>query len=390
MVLRTAGFVRRQSASQLKMHVCHFCETSVDTEYFRNVVRGLTERGVKVSLVELGPNDPPKWLAKIAGVKYFNLGVTQKWQFPLAAIRLGRLLRGEGVDILHTHLFYAGLISISARPIARRTTVALMRHHTDVVRMLGSRIHVVLDRWMAERADRLITVSEAAKRYMIDMDHITRHIDVVHLGFNFKIFTPDHEARLKAREKFGFAPDDVVIGYVGNFAPGKGHAQLVEAFKRVQDYELSVKLLFVGGGDCSEILAVIKKHNVTDHVALAGRRNDVAACLNAMDIFVQPSLSEAFSQVLIEAMAVGLPVVATDVGGAKEVVESEKNGILMAPNDIDAIIQNILRLARNPGLRASLGSTGMRDVRDRFTVDRMVDKQFALYRHWLRDKHRGS
>jgi glycosyltransferase involved in cell wall biosynthesis len=366
------------------MHVCHFCETSVGGFYFRNIAKGLTEKGVTVSLLELGPHNPPEWLSEIDGVKYFNLGVTRKWQYPLAVMRLARLLRREKIDILHSHLFYAGLIAVLVKGVTRRRIVALMRHHTSVVRMLGSRAHVALDRWMSERADHVVTVSEAAKKYMVETDRIRRDdIDVVYLGFDFEMFSPDEAARKRVRDEFGFAPNELVIGYIANFAPGKGHAQLVEAFSKILSESPSAKLFLVGRGDDSEARAAVARYGVAERLTFAGWRTDVAACLNATDIFVQPSLSEAFSQVLIEAMGVGLPVIATNVGGAGEVVTEGQTGILIEPDRPEAISESILDLYNNPEKRRAIAEAGMSLVRQRFTAIHMVDRQYELYEKWL-------
>ena len=149
------------------MHVCHLCDTSVAGDYFRNLTAGLVKNGVRVTLVELVPGSPPKWLADIPGVGYFSLEATSKLSYPLAVRRLARLLKVRRIDILHTHLFYSGLIGVLAKRLYRKTIVTLMRHHTSVVRLLGSRLHIAADKWMAEKADHVMTVSRAARSYMV-------------------------------------------------------------------------------------------------------------------------------------------------------------------------------------------------------------------------------
>lgn len=364
------------------MHVCHFCETSVRGEYFRNIAAGLTHKGVKVSLLELGPPDPPGWLHELPNVKYFGLGVKGKAGYPLAVLRLARLLRNEGVDILHTHLFNAGLIAAAAKALYRRTVYVYMRHHTSVVRMLGTSVHVKLDKWIAERADHLLAVSNAGRNYMREVDGISAKIDVVYLGFDLDKFSPNAADRKKIREEFGIADTELVVGYVANFAPGKGHLQLIEAFAKIVQDVPEARLFLVGKGRSDEIADAIDKFGLTDKVVFAGWRDDISACLNAMDIFVQPSLSEAFSQVLVEAMGVELPVVATDVGGANEVIENEENGILILPGEPDTIYSNVLRLFRDPEFSKRIAVAGRRTVLERYTVENMVDSQFGLYKEW--------
>jgi len=368
------------------MHVCHICDSSVQGDYFRNIAAGLTLKGVRVSLVELGPGTPPTWLSDIPGVSYRSLEAAGKLQYPLAVKGLARFLRDENVDILHTHLFYSGLIGVLTKRLHRQTIIAMMRHHTSVVRMLGSRFHVRADRWMAEKADKVLTVSNAAKAYMLDVDHIDRDdIEVVHLGFDFEKLSPNAEDRDPVRREFGFADNDLVIGYVANFARGKGHIQLIEAFEKIAGKIPNARLLFAGRGELDEVNAAVAKFS-PEKIILVGWQNDISTCLNAMDIFVQPSLSEAFSQVIMEAMGVGLPVVATNVGGAGEIIESGVNGVLIEPNDVSAIADEVIRLSGDPELRQRLGRAARKTVTENFTAEQMVERQFALYERWLAKK----
>jgi L-malate glycosyltransferase len=365
------------------MLVCHLCDGSVAGDYFRNIAKGLTHAGVDVLLLDVGKRAPPAWLSDVPQVRYDALGSAGKGGLPVAAMRLGKLLRSEGVDILHAHLFYSGLLSLLSRRFAPKTVRAYMRHHTSVVRMLGSRFHIWADRWMAEGADHVMTVSKAAKRYMLDVDRIRRQdIEVVHLGFDFERLTPHDASREKVRTALGYSPDDLVIGYVGNLAPGKGHAQLIEAFASIREQLPNAKLLLVGRGSLAEVVSAAAKLPAGS-VTCAGWRDDIAACYAAMDLFVQPSLSEAFSQVIVEAMGAGLPVIATDVGGANEVIDSGVNGVLIQPNEPVAIANEVLRLALDEKLRTSIAAAGSQSVRLRFSAETMVERHLELYRRWV-------
>lgn len=365
------------------MHVCHFCDTTFESEFFRNIAVGLTRRGVKVSLVELGAGSAPTWLAEANGVSYLSLGATSKIHYPNAVRRLARFTRDEKVDILHTHLFFAGIVGLLSKRLRPKTIVALMRHHTSVVRLLGSRVHIAADKWMAEKADHVMTVSEAARTFMLETDGIRGDdIEVVHIGFNFDKLTADTKTRLRMRTEFGFGDDDFVIGYVGNFVPGKGHLQLVRAFEKIAAEVGGAKLLLIGKGMLADVRAAASRID-GEKVIFAGWRDDVPACLGAMDLFVQPSLSEAFSQVLIEAMGAGVPVIATDVGGAREVIEDGVNGILIEADQPDAISSWAIRLFSDDPLRQKLADAGQLSVRERFTAERMVDRLTALYEKWM-------
>lgn len=370
------------------MRVCHLCDGSVAGDYFKNITAGLTANGVEVLLVELGSGTAPAWLAEFPGVAYTSLDASGSRKIFAARRKLAEMVATENIDILHTHLFYSGLAAAFARKKFGKTIFALMRHHTGVVRMLGSRFHIAADKWMAEKADFVLTVSEAAKCYMIDVDGIRRDdIEVAYLGFDFDQMSPNPEKRAITRAEYGFSDDDIVIGYVGNFAAGKGHVQLINAFDAIKAEVPNAKLILAGRGKLQDVDDTVGRLGLGRRITFAGWRDDVAAVYNAMDIFVQPSLSEAFSQVLIEAMGCGVPVVATRVGGAAEVVVDGQNGILIEPDDPDAIAAKVLSLIKNKQERFTIAEKGMNSVRERFSAAGMVERHLELYRGFIYKNH---
>jgi glycosyltransferase involved in cell wall biosynthesis len=236
---------------------------------------------------------------------------------------------------------------------------------------------------MAERADHVMTVSRAAREYMREVVGIRRDdIEVVYLGFDFAKYAPDVAVRERVRREFGFGDDEFIIGYVGAVVPGKGHLQLIRAFAGIIEKVPNARLLLLGRGMLPEVKAAATELPKSQ-VVFAGWREDVSACLNAMDLFVQPSLSEAFSQVLIEAMGCGLPVVATDVGGASEAIENRANGILVPPDDAASISKEVVTLYRDREKRQAIAEAGLRSVRERFGVQQMVERHIELYQRWM-------
>jgi len=364
------------------MHVCHLSDGSVEGDYFRNIAKGLKGAGIDVSMIELPPGREPRWFDEVRGVGFLSLEARSKKDYPGAIRRLAEYLNAQKVDILQTHLFYGGLVGSLACRKAEDTQLVLMRHHTSLVRMLGSRFHVWADRRMAERADHVITVSEAARQYMLEVDGIRRNdIEVVHLGLDLDKWRPDEDLRQQARKEFGFGPEDFVVGYVGNQLPAKGHLELIGAFEHMAERLPSAKLLLVGRGELSEVREAIDRIG-SGRVVEAGWRNDTVACYNAMDLFVQPSLSEAFSQVILEAMAVGVPVIATDVGGATEVIRDDENGFIVQPGDVAGLAECAVKVLSDRELRRRLGSAAGETIRKSFTAERMVKRHIQLYQEW--------
>jgi glycosyltransferase involved in cell wall biosynthesis len=317
-------------------------------------------------------------------VEYCCLGVSSRWQWPLAIVRLARLLLKKRIDILQTHLYDAGILGIAAARIARPPLVIVTRHHLDQVHMIGTRFHVAIDRWMARAADWVVVPSEAVRVFMASHERVSEdRIAVVHYGFDFESWTATDADRQRVRAEFGFS-SEFVIGCVGSFSATKGQVCLLEAVKALLPQIPQIRVLLLGTGNRAPVDRAIRAMELTDHVTFAGFRSDVPACMRAMDLLVHPSVSESFCQVLVESQAVGTAVVACRVGGIPEVVKDGETGVLVPPADAEAIRAAILDLYRHPELRQRLAAAGPADVRTRFKAERMVAQYVDCYDRWLK------
>lgn len=184
----------------------------------------------------------------------------------------------------------------------------------------------------------------------------------------------------------GFLPQEggVVVGTVGRLATVKNQALLLEAIRRiVQDHpqlRMRLRCILVGDGpERSSLNQAVDTMGLQSCVYLAGDREDMPAWLRSMDIFVLPSLGEGISNTVLEAMATGLPVIATNVGGNPELVEPEVTGLLVPSEDVEALVESILRLINDPQLRLAMGEAAIRKVRETFDWDRTVAAYLGVY-----------
>jgi glycosyltransferase involved in cell wall biosynthesis len=168
---------------------------------------------------------------------------------------------------------------------------------------------------------------------------------------------------------------------VANLRAEKGHDTLLSAARRVVRNQPEVEFLFVGDGPLRGALEdQVHASGLARNVRFLGERSDVAALLGAADLFVLPSRSEASPNSVVEAMAAGLPVVATRVGGVPELIESGVNGMLVPPDHPDALTAVLLDLIRRPTFALKLGRAARLQVEHRFSFERMVSAFAALYR----------
>ncbi len=198
----------------------------------------------------------------------------------------------------------------------------------------------------------------------------------------------DRTARDRMRTALGLSPGCRVIGSVGRLdEPVKGYAILLQALEILGGSVPEMVCLLCGDGPArAELERKVQERGLTAQVRFLGERQDVPLVLQALDLYVQPSLSEGFGLSVLEAMATGLPVVATHSGGLPEVVQDGVTGDLVPPGDATRLAQRILALLEEPERRAAYGRAGELRARREFPLERMVRGWSTLYRELLRDK----
>jgi glycosyltransferase involved in cell wall biosynthesis len=201
-----------------------------------------------------------------------------------------------------------------------------------------------------------------------------RKIAIVSNGVDPSRFAERHERATLSR-----------VVAVANLRPEKGHDVLIDAAALVLRRFPETRFDIVGGGPMRDVLAVrARTQGVAHAVRLLGHQDDVPKAFDDADVFVHPSRSEAFPNAVLEAMAAGLPIVASDVGGIPELIENERNGLLSPVGNPDALAERMCRLIADPPLAARLASAARHDARTRFSFERMVTAFEALYLSELR------
>lgn len=284
----------------------------------------------------------------------------------LALLKMLRTCRREHIDIIIANhgkdfwpsVFAAGLAGIP---------VVFVRH-------MGSRLKKTTC-WLINRhVDKVIAVSGAVRDTLLDSGVSAEKVEVVHNAVTLERFDPSSVDPDGARRQLGIGAGDIVVGTVGKLHKGKGVFDLLAAFALLSGKHVRLKLLFVGDGpERSALEQEASRLSLSERVIFAGPSKDVARMYAAMDIFVLPSTcSEAFGMVLVEAMAMARPVIATEVGGIPEIVQDNVSGILVPPQDPGSISRAIDRYIEDPALRSRLAEEGRLLVSRRFTEQTMA------------------
>ncbi len=296
--------------------------------------------------------------------------------------KLVRLMRRERVAVVHTHLWTANLWGRLAAWLAGVPVIIATEHNVDVWKR---RVHVWCDRLLCRRSHSVVCVSERVRLFY---QQRLPGVD----GKLVKIYNGIDAARYRNGTRSLRPPADgewagrfPVIVAIGRLVPAKGYAYLIEAAAQLRARYPSLQVLVIGEGPLALQLArQIQAAGLGDTVHLTGLRQDIPFILHQAHLLVLPSLREGLPMVALEAMAAGLPVVATDVGGNREAIADGQTGLLVPPEDPEALAEAIQALLDDHAFYARASAQGQQRVLQRFSVERMVAENDALYQRALR------
>jgi len=250
-----------------------------------------------------------------------------------------------------------------------------------------------LDRWTSYLADCIVAVSEATRQWAIQNEGIVPHrVVTLRNGIDLEPFLRVKRAmaRLRIREEFHIPVDTLVLSVVARLGRGKGISVLLDALGGSGLTGQSWHLLLVGEGHERDSLTQrVAGSHLAGRVTFTGTRQDIPEILAATDVFVLPSFNEGLSLAVCEAMAMGLPVVASDVGGMKELVVDGVTGRLVPPGDADALHAALLQSIMAPELRQRWGKAGRRRAVSEFSLERMMQELQDVYCSLLAKKRRN-
>lgn len=269
-------------------------------------------------------------------------------------------------------------------------------HGWDVNDLFGTNLKpIVLRRLHSPLIDRYITVSQDFKRYLIDKVHVRPdRITTICNGVDTaKFFPAEHPLQDKPQDlaPHGFiGPESVVVGSVGRLQPVKDQATLIRAFAHLAHSSAAIKakvrLVIVGDGPLRDALTrLVDDLDIGRITWFAGDRQDVSQVLRLFDVFVLPSLAEGISNTILEAMASGLPIIATQVGGNAELVQDGLNGRLIPSADGPKLVQVLADYLNQPALRRAHGTASRRLVIEKFSLNSMLEAYQTEYETVLRD-----
>ncbi len=309
----------------------------------------------------------------------------------IAFFSLLRIIRHERPHIVHTHTSKAGILGRWAAWFCRVPIIVHTPHGHVFWGYFNSwqtRLFIWLERWTARVTNAIVTLTPQEKE-----DHLRFHIapegkfTVIHSGVDLGMFLTSLPPPAETKTVLGIPPETTVVGTVGRLTAVKGQEVLIRAASELIRQGEKIFLLLLGEGELRRDLEELTiRLNIAGQVRFLGWRPDVARIMAVCDIFCLPSRNEGMGKVLVEAMAIGIPIVASNIGGIKHIVRSGENGLLVPAEDLVAWVEAIDRLCRDPERRRRMGDAG-RQMAPRHSSEEMIKMIDQLYGKLLDENH---
>jgi glycosyltransferase involved in cell wall biosynthesis len=345
-----------------------------------SLVKGLDKDKFEVMAASGGGGPLVDELGKL-GVPHIPIDV-RKLSGPGAVGRIAAVLRGAAIDVLHTH---GGVAGLYGRLAAKKAGIPAVVHTLHGIHYLHYRnpllkwAFIVLERRLSRFTDAVIFVSQADLRRGMKLRLAPAgKARLIRNGIDPPGMIPGFD---RAAKKIELGSDGrPLIVAVSRLHRQKGLKYLLRAVPLIREGIPAVKVVIAGGGPlASKLASAVRRLRIGESASLLGEREDAREVLAAADVFVLPSLWEGLPYVLVEAAALGKPIVASDIDGVREVVRSGETGVLVPPRDPGSLAAALILLLMDQDLAGKLGERARRDIPSDFALERMVRETEALY-----------
>jgi glycosyltransferase involved in cell wall biosynthesis len=369
----------RASGGGRRLRVAHLITDAGPHPYFRLIGAHANRGRFDVRLGTVGPSGPLQEEAREMELPSFSLGARGRSGYGVATARLALMLRRERIDVLHTHLLDASLVGGVAGRLARTPAIVFTGHHSHEMPLHGRRLLTAVDRLCAgPLCDAIIAPSAQMRDTLVRLHGVPpEKVTVIHHGFELAQLDPSVVDGAQVRRELDLEGRTVLTA-IGRYYWIKNQEALVRAFASATASTPEVVLVLVGGGDGRPLKELASSLGIADRVRVLGPTPDVPGLLAATDLFVHPALAESFGMVIVEAMAMARPVLATPVGIAPEVLEDGATGFRAAGGSVDALSAALDRALSAREQWAGMGTEARRRAGS-FDAAGMVDAYERVY-----------
>ena len=348
------------------------------------LIQGLRRRGWDVSIWCMAYGGPFAHEFRKRGIDVRVLNIS-RYYHPRHLLTLWREIAVAKPAIVHAHGDFAGIFGRISALLANVPHILVHAQNRPGEDQYSR--HVLQNRVLTGICDGIIACSYDTMDYYLEEEGVPRpKITTVHNCVDTDLFQRQPGAGVKS--SFGWREDDLLLGTVARMTKVKGHIHLIRVAPKIVAQVPRARFAFIGDGPERPFLeSEVERLGLQEHFCFTGMRDDVPRLLSAMDVFVLPTaLREGLPLAIAEAMACGLPVIATNVGGVREVVLDGKTGFLLPPRDEEALCDAVLTLLQDDRKRLAFGKAGHEYCMSEYGADLMVSRIEAIYKNLLKSR----
>lgn len=316
------------------------------------------------------------------GIAVRILGLTSYYN-PANIFKLAALIRHSRAMIIHSHGYYASTFARLAAILVRRLIIITHVHTTQYGMRLRNHL---IDRLLSRITDKIICISQAVQDFVVNKEGINPDLTtIIYNGINLPPNTKDSSSQGNILKLIGLNSNHVVVIVVASLQPHKGHKVLIEAFAKIIKKAPHTRLIIIGEGPLKDSLSgLVSKKGLSMYIKFLGEQDNVYQYLSISDLFVLPSIErEGLGLALIEAMAMGLPVIGSDLGGIKELIAPGSNGRLFQPGNASELANEMYSIINDEAESKKMGLVGKKMHAKNFTGTKMVESISSLYHNLL-------
>jgi glycosyltransferase involved in cell wall biosynthesis len=316
-------------------------------------------------------------MLKMEDIPVYSLDMKRGRPSAKAIIKLLRIIHNEQINLIHSHMYHANLLARFIKIIIPNINVISTIHSINI----GSKCRENLLRVSDFLSNLTTVISDEARKHFLRKGVVTLERSCfIPNGIDTNFFKYDSKLRIKKRNELGIS-DQLVWLAVGRFVEAKNYPNLLAAYKKVLSKNKNSRLYIVGTGiTLNKIKQLAFDLKISEWVEFLGERKDINELMNAADCYVMSSNWEGLPLVLLEAASTSLPIIATDVGGNKEVIINNKTGFLVEPNNPDLLAEKMIELMNlSEASRIQLGENARNYINDKFNIDNVVNTWVGVY-----------
>jgi len=328
-------------------------------------------------------NKPKGEFIKEAASKGLNIELLhQHFKFDPSMIWQARdIITKNDINIIQTHGYKESVLGFFLKKICKKPWIGFAHGYTN--ENIKVRLYNKLDSLALRVPDIVVTVSNSLKDFLANSGISEGKIRIIYNAIDKDELKPNLSPE-EVRNRYSIKDEDKLVGVIGRLSPEKGQAVFLHAFKKVVEKVPFAKAIIIGDGQEKErLMNFCSDNGLRDKVIFSGYQNNIANFYQIMDLLVLPSFSEGLPNVILEAMAFKIPVIATSVGGVPEVITDGLNGLLVSPGNAELMAEKIIQLQGNKRESENIGENGYRSLYPRFSPEHRSDQILTLYEELL-------